>query len=124
MYTCYLNELWTIDVRFTHGHIRVYGYATIFFITKITNSICKTFQLNVLKQNAENIPNDNLKNKTQQIIKTITIQNCQLKDTTPDDDQKYGWKHLGRRYGTIPIPPGSQEKKNNKTWKITIKDNK
>ena len=39
--------------------------------------------------------------------------NSQL-NTTPDDDQKYGHKRLGRRYGTIPLPSGSQHKKNNK----------
>ena len=30
---------------------------------KITNSISKLFQLNVLKQNAENVPTDNFKTK-------------------------------------------------------------
>ena len=44
--------------------------------------------------------------------------------TTPDDDQKYGRKRLGRRYWTIPLPPGTRHKKNNKTRKITIKNNK
>ena len=44
---------------------------------------------------------------------------------TPDEDQKYGWKRLGKRYKTIPLPPGFQQKNNNtKTWKITIKNNK
>ena len=33
---------------------------------------------------------------------------------TPDDKQNYGQKRLGRRYGTIPFPPVSQHKKNNK----------
>ena len=28
--------------------------------------------------------------------------------TTPDDNQKYGQKCLGRRYGTIPLPSRSQ----------------
>ena len=45
--------------------------------------------------------------------------------TTPDDNQKYGQKCLGRRYWTVPLLPGPQHKKNNKkTWKITIKNNK
>ena len=42
--------------------------------------------------------------------------------TTLDDDQKYGWKLLGRRYGTIPLPSRLQHKKNNKaTWENKIK---
>ena len=37
---------------------------------------------------------------------------------TTDDDQKYGWKRLGRRYGTIPLLSRFRHKKNNKeTWK-------
>ena len=48
-----------------------------------------------------------------------------MKPTTPDNDQKYGRKRLGGRYGTIPLPPESRHKKNNKkTWKITIRNNK
>ena len=41
--------------------------------------------------------------------------NCQLKTTLPTDvDQKYGWKRVGWRYGTIPFPSRSRHKKNNK----------
>ena len=66
-----------------------------------------------------------LQNKTLQKIKTIKTQTVNSNYSTPDDDQKYGWKYLGRRYGTIPLPPESQHKKNNKkTWKIMIKINK
>ena len=32
-------------------------------MTKITNSVSKPFQSNVLKQNAENVPTDNFKIK-------------------------------------------------------------
>ena len=35
----------------------------IFLITKITNSINKPFQMNVLKQNDENVLTDNFKSK-------------------------------------------------------------
>ena len=34
--------------------------------------------------------------------------------TSPDDDQKYCRKRLGRRYGTIPLPSRSRHKKKNK----------
>ena len=34
--------------------------------------------------------------------------------TTPDDDQKYGRKRFGRKYGTIPLPPISRRKKKKK----------
>ena len=43
--------------------------------------------------------------------------------TTPDDDQKYGRKRLGRSYGTVLLPPGFWHK-NNKIWEIAIKINK
>ena len=48
-----------------------------------------------------------------QIIQTKT-QTVNSNYTTPDDDQKYGRKCLGRTYGTTPLPPGSQHKKNYK----------
>ena len=66
----------------------------------------KTFQPTNSKQNATN----NLNNKN---------SNSQLKTTwpPPNDDQKYGWKCLGRRYGTILLPPKSQHKKNKETEK-------
>ena len=51
-------------------------------------------------------------------------QTVNLNYSTPEDDQKSGRKCLCRRYGTIPLPPGSQQKKNIKTWKITIKNYK
>ena len=53
-----------------------------------------------------------------------TVLNCPLKLHDPDDDQKCGRKLLGRRYGTISLPPWSQNKKDNKTWKIKIKNDK
>ena len=65
-----------------------------------------------------------LQNKTLQINKTVKTQIVNSNCTTPDDDQKYGRKHLGRRYWTILLSPGSWLKKNYKTWKITIKNNK
>ena len=48
----------------------------------------------------------------QQIIKTVKIQQSTQNYTTPDDDQKYGRKFLGRRYGTIPLPSRSRHCKN------------
>ena len=60
-----------------------------------------------------------------QIIKTAKTQQSTQNYTTPDDDQKYGRKRLGRRYGTIPLPFRSRRKKNNKeSWKNKIKNNK
>ena len=47
--------------------------------------------------------NRQLLNKILQIIKTVKTQQSTQNYTTPDDNQKYGWKHLGRRYGTIPL---------------------
>ena len=45
--------------------------------------------------------------------------------TKTNDDQKYGRKHLDRRYGTISLPPGFRHKRNSKKiWKITIKNKK
>ena len=41
-----------------------------------------------------------------QIIKTVKTQ--QSTQNYTDDYQKYGWKCLGRRYGTIPLPPRAQ----------------
>ena len=43
-----------------------------------------------------------------QIIKTVKTQQSTHNYTIPDDDQKYGRKLLGRRYGTIPLPSRSQ----------------
>ena len=43
-----------------------------------------------------------------QIIKAVKTQPSTQKYTTPDDDQKYGRKRLGRRYGTIPLPSRSR----------------
>ena len=48
------------------------------------------------------------------MIKTVKTQQSTQNYTTPDDDQKYGRKRLGRRYGTIPLPSKSRHKKNNK----------
>ena len=36
-----------------------------------------------------------------QIIKTLKIQQSTQNYSTPDDDQKYGRKRLGRKYGTL-----------------------
>ena len=41
-----------------------------------------------------------------QIIKTV--KNSSQLNTIPDDDQKYGRKHSGRRYGTISLPSRSR----------------
>ena len=58
-------------------------------------------------------------------MKTIKTQTVNSNYTTPNENQKFGRKYLGRRYGTIPLPPGSRHKKNKKeSWKITIKNNK
>ena len=46
-------------------------------------------------------PNQQLQNKTLQIIKTVKIQQATQNYTTPDDDQKDDRKRLGRTYGTI-----------------------
>ena len=43
-----------------------------------------------------------------QIIKTVKTQLSTQNYTTPDDNQKYGRKCLGRRYGAIPLPSRSQ----------------
>ena len=50
----------------------------------------------------------------QQITKNSKTQQSTQNYTTPDDNQNYGRKHLGRRYGTIPLPSISRHKKNNK----------
>ena len=49
-----------------------------------------------------------LQNKTLQIIKTVKSQQWTQNYTTPDDNQKYGQKYFGRRYGTIPLPSRSR----------------
>ena len=60
-----------------------------------------------------------------QIIKTIKTQTVKSNYSTPDDDQKYGRKRLGRRYGTIPLQSRSRHKKNNKKiWKLQLEINK
>ena len=46
-----------------------------------------------------------------QIIKTVKTQQLTQNYTTPDDDQKYGQKRLGRRYGTIPFHLNPHTKK-------------
>ena len=38
------------------------------------------------------------------IIKTIKTQQSTQNYTTHDDNQKYGPKHMGKRYGTFPLP--------------------
>ena len=43
-----------------------------------------------------------------QIIKTVKTQLSTQNYTTPNSEQKYGQKRLGRRYGTIPLPSRSQ----------------
>ena len=48
------------------------------------------FQPTTLKQNAK-------------IIKTVKTQQSTQNYATHDDEQKYGHKRLGRRYGTIPL---------------------
>ena len=45
-----------------------------------------------------------LQNKMLQIIKIAKTQQSTQNYTSPDDDQKYGQKRWGRRYGTIPLP--------------------
>ena len=68
--------------------------------------------------------NRQLQNKTLRIIKTKK-KSVKSNYVTPDDNQKYSRKPLTGRCGTISLPPGSQHKKNNeKTWKITIKNDK
>ena len=37
------------------------------------------------------------------MIKTVKIQQSTQNFTTPDDDQKYGRKRLGRKYGIVPL---------------------
>ena len=49
----------------------------------------KTFQPTTSKQNATN-------NKNNKKTKTVNS------NYTTDNNQKYGRKHLGRKYGTIP----------------------
>ena len=48
------------------------------------------------------------------MIKTIKTQTVNSKLHYSDNDQKYGRKHLGRTYETIPLPPRSFYKKNKK----------
>ena len=43
-------------------------------ITKITNSISKPFQLNVLKQNAENVRTDKFKTKRYKKLKQLKLK--------------------------------------------------
>ena len=58
-------------------------------------------------------------------IKTVKIQQSTQNYTTLEDDENYGQKRLGRRFGTIPLPSWSWHKKNNKeSWKNKIKNNK
>ena len=45
---------------------------------------------------------------TLQIFKTVNIQQSAQNYTTPDDDKKYDWKRLRRRYGIIPLPSRSR----------------
>ena len=56
------------------------------------------------------------------IYRRILILSSTQNYTTHDDNQKYVRKHLGRKYGTIPLPSRSrQEKITMKLEKIKLK---